>query len=112
MERGRTSAGLGTGRAPVYFNFGDSEPGDTPRFDTPTLWRLNPCGPNGWAYLSPVSKTAFLHIHLKGLPFEEDYSAAVERAAARYLILQAPRSRGLPVFERYIARREARRRRF
>jgi competence protein CoiA len=54
-------------RVPVYFDFGDSEPGDTPRFETPILWRLNPCGPNGMAYLSPVQKALFLHVHLEGL---------------------------------------------
>src|SRR4029434_3038786 len=44
----------GASGVPVYFDFGDSEPDDTPRFDTPVLWRLNPRGPNGMAYLSPV----------------------------------------------------------
>ena len=67
-------------RVSVYFDFGDSEPGDTRRFDTPTLWRLNPCGRNGMAYLSPVAKTLFLDAHLKGLRFDEMYTEAVERA--------------------------------
>src|SRR5262249_40916688 len=39
----------GASRVPVYFDFG----GDT-------LWRLNPCTPNGMTYLSPVLKTGFL----------------------------------------------------
>jgi hypothetical protein len=58
-------------RVPVYFDFGDSEPEDTPRFETATLWRLNPCGPHGRTYLSAVPKTLFLHVHLKGEPFDE-----------------------------------------
>jgi hypothetical protein len=37
-------------------------------FDAPTLWRLNPCGPNGKAYLSAVPKTLFVHAHLNGEP--------------------------------------------
>ena len=101
-----------TSRAPVYFDFGDSEPGDTPSFDAPTLWRLNPCGPNGTAYLSAVPKTLFLNSHLEGLPFEEDYTAAIERAAVGFLMRQAPRSRLLAGFERYMAERQAARRRF
>jgi competence protein CoiA len=99
-------------RAPEYFDFGDSEQGDTARFETPTLWRLNPCGPNGTAYLSAVPKTLFLHAHVKGLPFEEMCTEAVTRAAAHHLLRQAPQSRGLPGFERYMARRQRARRRF
>jgi hypothetical protein len=87
---------------PVYFDFGDD-----------TLWRLNPCIPNGMTYLSRVPKTVFLNAHLKGQPFEELASAAVERAAARYseqlravyaaLLQQAPRPQPLTGFERYWA---------
>jgi hypothetical protein len=91
----------GASRVPVYFDFGDD-----------TLWRLNPCTPNGMTYLSPVLKTGFLHVHLKGPPSEEMISAEVERAAARYLMQQAPRPQPLKGFERFLAQRERRRRRF
>jgi competence protein CoiA len=86
-------------RVPVYFDFGDSE-----------LWRLKPCGRNGMAYLSPVLKSSFLNAYLKGQPLKGiDYSAAVERAL---LMQQAPRSRPLSGFERYMAGTERARRRF
>lgn len=54
-------------RVPVYFDFGDSEPGDKLCFDAPILWRLNSSITNGWAYLSPISKALFLRTHLTGL---------------------------------------------
>jgi competence protein CoiA len=88
----------GASRAPVYFDFGDSEP----------LWRLNPCGPSGVAYLSSVVRTEFLRAHLEGVPFEEMFTEVVERHSAR----QAPRSRPLAGFERYMARRQRRGPRF
>ena len=81
----------GASRVPVYFDFGDSEPGDKLCFDAPILWRLNPRGTNGRAYLSPVPKTLFLRVHLDGEPFEEMCTGAVERAAVRHLLQQAPR---------------------
>jgi hypothetical protein len=105
----------GASRVPVYFDFGDlSKPSDT-------LWRLNPCIANGRAYLSPVLKTGFLHVHLKGEPFEETCTEAVERVAdryervaARYLMqqAQAPQSQPPTGFQRYLYWRERRRRRF
>jgi competence protein CoiA len=100
----------GGSRVPVYFDFGDSEPEDAVRFDTPTLWRLNPCDPNGKAYLAAVPKTLFLHAHLNGKPFEETCTEAVERVAAHHLLKQA--ARPLLGFERYMARRERTRPRF
>ena len=106
-------------RVPVYFDFGDSEPGDTLRFNTPTLWRLNPCSPNGRAYLSPVPKRFFLRVHREGRSFERKctetvyrIAAAVERAVADCLKQQTPRSRPLMGLERYLARRQLERRRF
>jgi competence protein CoiA len=97
-------------RVPVYFDFGDSEPEDALSFDTPTLLRLKPCDPNGKMYLSLVSKTSFLDAHLKGEPFEETCTEAVERAAADRVSKQAPQP--LPDFERYMARLERARPRF
>jgi competence protein CoiA len=34
-------------RVPVYFDFGDGEPGDARRVDKPVLWQLSPRSPNG-----------------------------------------------------------------
>jgi competence protein CoiA len=93
-------------RVPVFFDFRDlSEPGD------PLLWRLNPRSPNGGAHLSPVLKTSFLYAHLKGQPLKGMDCSAVERAAVRRLIQQAPRS-PLKGFERYVAMKRRTRRRF
>jgi competence protein CoiA len=104
-------------RVPVFFDFGDlSEPSDTLRFDKPILWRLNPRSLNGRVYLSPVLKTSFLDAHLKRLPLKGFDCSAVERArslrAARSFMQQAPRSGAARGFDRYIARKEKRRRRF
>jgi hypothetical protein len=96
----------GGSRVPVYFDFGDSEPGNRLRFDAPILWRLDPRSPNGRAYLSPVSKTLFLHFLLKGVPFDEMYTEAVERVAAGVKQQDLRRSRPLIGFERYMARRQ------
>lgn len=96
-KKGALLRDWGASRVPVYFDFGK-----------PTLWRLNPSGSHGRAYLSPMQKTEFLHIHLKGPPFEEEYSAAVERVAAGHLIQQA--AQPLRAFERYMARSQRRRR--
>jgi competence protein CoiA len=101
----------GASRVPVYFDFGDSEPDDKLRFNTPTLWRLDPVGRNSMAYLSPVPKTLFLRVHLQGLPFEERHTKAIERAADA-MIQQAARSRPLADFERYMAEKQRARRRF
>lgn len=111
-DEGSPLRGWEAGSVPVYFDFGVSEPGDTVRFDKPILWRLSPRGPNGRAYLSPVSKTWFLHVHLTGLPFDKEYTKVVERAAAHHLMQQATRSRSLMGFERYMARRQRARSRF
>jgi competence protein CoiA len=106
-------------RVPVYFDFGDSEPGDMLRFNTPALWRLSPRSANGTAYLSPVPKRFFLRVHREGRSFEREWTetvnrvaAAIERAVADCLKQQAPWSRPLIGFERYMARRQLERRRF
>jgi competence protein CoiA len=99
-------------RVSVYFDFGDSEPGDTARFDEPTLWRLNPGGQNGRAYLSPVPKSLFLKMHLEGLPFDERAcTETIDRAVATFLMQQAPRPGPLAGFERHWARSQRARRR-
>jgi competence protein CoiA len=102
----------GASSVPVYFDFGDSEPGDKLHFDAPILWRLNLCTPNGMAYLSPLPKTLFLRVHLEGLD-EMDYSAAVKHAlAVRAALVRQQAPRPLIGFERYMAKQRARRRRF
>jgi competence protein CoiA len=108
-------------RKPVFFDFGDNPVFlnflDTPpalwrfwnRFSTPVLYRLDPRSPKGEAHLSPVLKTSFPDTYLKGLPLKGmDYSAELARAfrASRYLIQQAPRSRGLIGFDLYMARKQ------
>jgi hypothetical protein len=100
----------GASRAPVYFDFGESKPEDAIRFDTSVLWRLNPCGSNGTAYLAAVPKTLFLHVHLNGELFEETCTQTVERVAARHLLKQA--SRPLFGFERYLTKRRRAQARF
>ena len=74
---------------PVYFDFGDSEPGDTWRFKEPLLWLLAPCRPNGKPYLVSVRKTWFLRVHNEGRPAEGLYTKKVERVVADYLSRQA-----------------------
>ena len=112
----------GASRVPVYFDFGVSEPGDTLRigptalslrFDTPILWRLNPCSPNGRAYLSAVEKTSFLDAHLKGQRLKGiDWSAAAVECARSLLAQQGPQPGGLTGFERFMAMERRTRRRF
>jgi competence protein CoiA len=97
----------GGSRVPVYFDFGDLG-----ELDDALLWRLNPRTANERAYLSRVPKTLFLEVHLKGVPFEDLCTGAIERVAARYLMQQAPRPRPLVGFERYMARRQRARPRF
>lgn len=100
----------GKSRVPVYFDFGDSEPDDPVRFETPILWRLNPAGSNGSAYLVPVSKARFVDAHLTGKPIEEIYSREIQRVMDYASSRQA--AQPLLQFERFLARRARARRRF
>ena len=85
----------GNSRVPVYFDFGDSFP----------LWRLNSLIRNERAYLSPVSRSVFVDVHLKGLPFETMCTDAIHAADAE-LMRFAARSRQPNGFHRYLARTE------
>jgi hypothetical protein len=103
----------------VYLDYGASEPRDSQRFDKPFLWRLTPGSRDGMAYLMPIPKSWFLHIHTKGLPVEGIYNKEVVRAVAEHkravaanLIRQMQQSRPLTGFDLYLANRERRRRRF
>ena len=62
---------------PVYFDFGENEPGDM-------LWRLGPGSPNGWAYLLAMEKSLFLNGHLEGQPLEETCTGTMARAAEHH----------------------------
>ena len=91
----------GVNRLPVYFDFGNSKP----------LWRLDPRGPDGTTYLSPVTKAEFLRVHLAGEPFDRLFSEVIRQlAAARSK--QAPQFRELTGFDRYMARKQRTRPRF
>jgi competence protein CoiA len=91
----------GNSRVPIYFDFGDDFP----------LWRLNSLIQNERAYLSPVSKSVFVDVHLKGLPFETMCTDAIHRADAE-LMRFAARSGQPNGFHRYLARAERNRQRF
>jgi competence protein CoiA len=102
----------GATRVPVYFDFGTDEKGDTSSFDTTALWRLNSRSRDGRAYLSPVTRTEFLRVHLEGQPFEEMCTEAIGRAVADYLMRQALRLRPFTGFDQYLDRRQRVRRHF
>lgn len=91
----------GDSRVPVYFDFGDDFP----------LWRLNPLIQTERTYLSPVSRSVFVDVHLKGLPFETMCTDAIHRADAE-LMRFAARSGQRNGFHRYLARAERNRQRF
>ena len=91
----------GVNRLPVYFDFGNSK----------TLWRLDPHGPDGTTYPSPMTKAEFLRVHLAGEPFDRMFSEVIRQlAAARSK--QAPQSRELTGFDRHMARKQRTRPRF
>jgi hypothetical protein len=99
-------------RVDVYFDFGDtSEIVHTWRFDVPILWRLTPRSPNGTAILTPVTKAFFLKRCLKGPPPRFlDFATVVERVLAEHAARTSSQRYGTPVFPRYMARRQQRRR--
>lgn len=96
-------------RVPVYFDFGDSEADDLLRYDEPMLWRLNPG--NDRAYLSPVTKAAFLQVHMTGQPFDEMFSKVFD-AVTQDLLRRARHAQPLTGFGRYMDRNQRSRRRF
>lgn len=102
----------GGARAPVYFDFGDLGPADKLPFDQPTLWRLSPGGPNGRRHVVPVGKSLLVNAHLTGQPLEQTLSATVDRAEANRMMPRVPLAGPLARFERYMAGRLSRRRRF
>jgi len=90
----------GNSRVPVYFDFGDNFP----------LWRLNSLIQNERAYLSPVSRSAFVDVHMQGLPFEAMCTDAILGADAELMRFAARFGRPNG-FHRYLARIERNRRR-
>lgn len=85
----------GNSRVPVYFDFGDNF----------LLLRLNPSNQNERAYISPVSRSVFVDVHLKGLPFETMCTDAIQAADAE-LMRFAAGSGQRDGFHRYLARTE------
>jgi hypothetical protein len=55
----------GKSRAPVYFDFGEAEQGNSP------LWRLYPLSCGVLAYVSPVVQAEFVKGHREGIDLEE-----------------------------------------
>lgn len=93
-------------RAPVYFDFGEHEPGDA-------LWRLGPGRQNGRMYLMAVNKSLLVQSHLEGEPLEETAAQTMARAEVYHTnLLRRVQSRPLSSFERYSIRRQRKRSRF
>lgn len=88
-------------RVPVYFDFGESDPADTLRFDMPTLWRLNPRGENGAAYLSPVAKSYLIEVYLNNIAFDQPFTEALSVLADAYRKRQTLQHRFPTPFDRY-----------
>jgi competence protein CoiA len=75
-------------RAPVYFDFGEAQQGDSP------LWRLYPSSGEGLAYVSPIVRAEFIKAHREGVHVEEmfdgifvrdrEFAAAQARRAASF----------------------------
>lgn len=84
-------------RAGVFFDFGVTQE-DIGWFGMPVLWHLSPKSPNGRALLTPVPVVNFVEAHLRGVPVEGIQVKAVEHTPRT-------RTRPLPGFERYLARK-------
>jgi hypothetical protein len=91
----------GKSRAPVYFDFGETEQGDSP------LWRLYPLSGDVLAYLSPIVRAEFVKAHRDGVNLEQmfDQIFARDREIAS---AQTVRALPLPGFSRYATRRTRR----
>ncbi|MHB0773777.1 competence protein CoiA [Bradyrhizobium sp. 1.29L] len=98
-------------RVPVYFDFGQSDPADPLRFDAPTLWRLNPGGQSGAAYLSPVAKSYLIEVYLNNIAFDEPFTDALSVLADSHRKYQALQHRPSHALDGFTTRmRRARRR--
>jgi len=88
----------GKSRAPVYFDFGETEQGESP------LWRLYPLSDGMLAYLTPVVRAEFVKAHRDGENFEEmfDHVFARDRKLAS---ARAASGAPFPGFPRYPTRR-------
>ena len=88
----------GKSRAPVYFDFGETEQGESP------LWRLYPLSDSMLAYLTPVVRAEFVKAHCDGVNFEEmfDHVFARDRKLASS---RAASGAPFPGFPRYPTRR-------
>ena len=92
----------GTSRAPVYFDFGETE-GDSP------LWRLYPLSGGMLAYLTPVVRAEFVKAHRDGVNFDGvNFEEMFDQVFARDRKIHAARTTGgvpFPGFPRYPTRR-------
>jgi hypothetical protein len=86
----------GKSRAPVYFDFGETEQDDSP------LWRLYPYS-GVLVYLTPVVRAEFVKAHCDGVNFEEMFDHVFARD--REISAQATRGPPFPGFPRYPTRR-------
>jgi competence protein CoiA len=93
-------------RVPAYFDFGVAEA----RQDL--LWRRSPFSPGGDAYLTLVPRDWFIRAHLTGADLEDRYIGIERELAYRRMIRITSHSVPLPGYQRYLARKNAVRRRF
>jgi competence protein CoiA len=88
----------GKSRAPVYFDFGETEQGDSP------LWRLYPLRGDVLAYVSPIVRAEFVKAHRDGVNLEEMFDQIFTRDR-EIASAQATRGHPLPGFSGYSTRR-------
>jgi competence protein CoiA len=88
----------GKSRAPVYFDFGETEQGDSP------LWRLYPLSGDVLAYVTPIVRAEFVKAHRDGVNLEEMFDQIFARDR-KIASAQAIRGQPLPGFSRYSTRR-------
>jgi hypothetical protein len=91
----------GKSRAPVYFDFGETEQGDSP------LWRLYPFNGDVSAYVTPIVRAEFVKAHRDRVNLEEMFDTIFARDR-EIASAQAIRGPPLPGFPQYSTRRNRR----
>jgi hypothetical protein len=91
----------GKSRAPVYFDFGETEQGDS------RLWRLYPHSGDVSAYLTPIDRANFVKRHRDGDNLEEVFDSVFARDR-KIASFQPTRGLPLPGVFRYSTRRSRR----
>ena len=101
----------GPSRVPVYFDLGEaSDPSDPLPLGQPVLWHLQPKGPDGGAYITPVTKASFVDHFLKAGPLRTfDVSGMLKRVSRPPPPPMPPRQGGFGAY--YAQQRFARSRR-